>query len=206
MQRHMQDWVYFLPDIAQVVNTTRPSVLPACTILYKVWFGCKPYWLIRNRPEISRNQIGADKDSEDKSFSETDIEEEEYTLTELEYIIYKNNTRVAAQMVKKDYGKARIFTKAGLLLWQFLPNYTYEQSQSGSSVVLISTEPVLLEQYKRAIIWKAVSASWAGRVRWSVSRRARRLSRPLASPQRRLGSKASAAASSVGLGATARNR
>jgi hypothetical protein len=51
----------------------------------------------------------------DESFSETDIEEEEYTLTELERIVRKNNARVATQMVKKAHGQAWIFKKGWII-------------------------------------------------------------------------------------------
>ena len=107
----------FLPDITQVVNTTWPLVLPVRTTPYEVWFGCKPHWLIRNGPENSENQIGANEDSEDEDrrFSETDIEAEEYTLTELECVVHKNNARNTAQIVKKACGKAQIFQKSWLI-------------------------------------------------------------------------------------------
>ena len=73
--------------------------------------------MIRNRPENRENQTSANKDSEDEDgrFSETDIESEEYTLTELECIVHKNNARIAAQMVKKAHGKAQIFQKGWLI-------------------------------------------------------------------------------------------
>jgi hypothetical protein len=100
--------------------------LPVRTTLYKVWFGCKPHWVIRKGPEIGSNQIDTYKsglpqnlldsdDKDDSRFSETDIEAEEYTLTELECLVRKNNTRVAAQIVKKARGKARTFQKGWLI-------------------------------------------------------------------------------------------
>jgi hypothetical protein len=82
--------------------------------------------LIGNIPGIGNNQINIDKykllqnlpDSKDKDnrFSETDIEAKEYILTELEYLVYKSSTRVAAQITKRACRKARTFQKGWLII------------------------------------------------------------------------------------------
>jgi hypothetical protein len=111
-----------LPDIQRIVNTTRPTTLPKGIILYKVWFRQKLYWLneillnsSNNLININRNQL-----SDTEYASETDIDCKEYILTALEYNIYKNNTKVAARIVKKAGKKARTFDKGSLVILAIL--------------------------------------------------------------------------------------
>jgi hypothetical protein len=42
------EWVRFLPEIAMVVNSTRPSCLPALVTPFDVFSGQKPHWLIES--------------------------------------------------------------------------------------------------------------------------------------------------------------
>ena len=67
-----------------------------------------------NGHELSRN-LPNSEDEGDLDFSETDIEAEEYILTELEHWVQENNTRVAVRMVKKAGGKARRFAKGWIV-------------------------------------------------------------------------------------------
>jgi hypothetical protein len=106
-----------LPDIQRIVNTTRPTTLPKGITLYKVWFGRKPHWLNKILLNSSNNLINVNGNqlSDTEYASETDIDCKEYILTALEHDIRKNNTKVAARIVKKAGKKARTFDKGSLV-------------------------------------------------------------------------------------------
>jgi hypothetical protein len=82
------------------VNTTWPSTLLAYITPFEVWFGWKPHWLIEPQLNISNNLIDdngnellrlvPESNDEENGF-ETDIEAEEYILTNLEKHIRQNN-------------------------------------------------------------------------------------------------------------------
>jgi hypothetical protein len=106
------------------VNTIWPSTLPARTTPFEVWFGWKLHWLNVQQLNVSNNLIDSNENklpqpalesNNKEDIIETDIEAEEYILTELEYHIRQNNTGVAARMVKKAGKKTRVFKKSWLV-------------------------------------------------------------------------------------------
>jgi hypothetical protein len=127
------EWVRFLPEIARVVNSTRPSSLPARMTPYEVFFGRKPHWLTEPflnvdnrrvdengvlllRQEADNREDGSDEGSNsDNEYPETDTKAEGYILTELERQIKQSNARTAARMVKKVGGKLRVYTKNAIV-------------------------------------------------------------------------------------------
>jgi hypothetical protein len=129
--------VRFLPEIALVVNTIRPSSLPAHVTPFSVWFGREPHFL-RARPLNSENQPcdangdalvfanGVDTGASDGGYSDdveeanTNAELDEFILTALEQRIRKNNILVAARMVKKTAKKVQIF-KEGWIVTLAIP-------------------------------------------------------------------------------------
>jgi hypothetical protein len=80
--------------------------LPKGIIPFEVWFGRKPHWL---NELLDTNRNAQNPESDNEYGLETDTEAEEYTLTVLEQEIRKNNTKVAAQIVKKAGAKAWVF-------------------------------------------------------------------------------------------------
>jgi hypothetical protein len=82
-------------------------------ISFEVWFGCKLYWLNKL---LDTNRNTQNPENNNKYSLETDTKAEEYTLTVLEQEIYKNNTKVAIQIVKKAGTKAWVFQKDWLVI------------------------------------------------------------------------------------------
>jgi hypothetical protein len=74
-------------------------------------------------PKVGNSIISTNSNnlSDTEYSSETDTDAEEYILTELEYNIYKNNTKVAARIVKKSGSKVQEF-KAGWLVTLAIPS------------------------------------------------------------------------------------
>jgi hypothetical protein len=105
-----------------VVNSTRPSSLPARVTPFEVFFGRKPYWLTASLLDVNNNPVdehsnilSQDKLDSDNEYKETDTEAAEFILTELERSIRQSNARTAARMVKKAGGKAKVYTKGSIV-------------------------------------------------------------------------------------------
>jgi hypothetical protein len=101
---------------------------------FEAFFGQKPHLLVESllnvdnelvdedgnvlpQPEHdsdSNSNSNSDSDS-DLEYLETDIEDAEYILTELERLIRQSNAWTAARMVKKASGKAKVYTKDSIV-------------------------------------------------------------------------------------------
>jgi hypothetical protein len=118
-----KEFIRFLPEIARVVNTTRPSCLPALITPFQVFFGRKPYWLtdpllnVNNQPidEEGNMLLQLEPDNDNYEYQETDIEDVTHILTELERQIKQSNARTAARMVTKVNKKMKIFTNGSIV-------------------------------------------------------------------------------------------
>jgi len=123
-QTGSREWVCFLPQIALIVNTTRPESLPAGVTPWQAWYG-RPY---PNWPEISvrkaeqaacrraqqeangeggdfETEGGSDVSSSSGSESDsTDSEDEMFQLSELSRRLKENQRKVAERMAKKKGG------------------------------------------------------------------------------------------------------
>ena len=97
-----RNWVELLPKLALLINTTRPSVLPAHVTPFEVWFRRPPIWL-RPTPSSSSSRSGSTSpgDDDEVSDSETVSEDEEYLLSELTRRITGQNAVNATKMVAK---------------------------------------------------------------------------------------------------------
>jgi len=116
------EWVRFLPEIVRVVNSTRPSSLPARVTPFEVFFGRKPHWLTALLLDVDNdlvdehgNALSQDEPDSDNEYEETDTEAAEFILTELERSIRQSNARTAARMVKKAGGKVKVYTKGSIV-------------------------------------------------------------------------------------------
>lgn len=116
------EFVRFLPEIAKVVNTTRPSCLPARITPYNVFFGRRPHWLTESLLNVDNelvdehgNALPQEDSNSNEEYEETDTEAAEYILTELEHTIRQSNARVAARMVKKAGGKLKVYTNGTIV-------------------------------------------------------------------------------------------
>jgi hypothetical protein len=89
-----KEWVKHLPQLAEVINTTRPSCLPAHVTPYEVFFGRKPWWLLPEEfpVELPVNEVVPE---------EVNSEDESYLLTELSKRVRVNNLREQEKMQKK---------------------------------------------------------------------------------------------------------
>jgi hypothetical protein len=111
-----KEWVRFLPEIARVVNSVRTSCVPPRVTPFEVFFGRKPHWLTESLlnmdnqlvdensnvlPQLERSGIDENDSNSDSEYPETDAEDAEYILTELERQVKQSNARTAARMVKK---------------------------------------------------------------------------------------------------------
>jgi len=125
--------------------------------------------LTETRLNGSNNRINADghellqnlpdgEEEGDLDFSETDIEAEEYILTELERRVRENNARVAARMVKKAGGKARKFAK-GWLVTLAIPSKL--QLRTESKRLLCRVDQVTKNQYFLSSTKGPISGSYS---------------------------------------------
>jgi hypothetical protein len=113
----------FLPEIARVVNTTRPSCLPPRVTPFKVFFGRKPHWLsdpllnVNNQPiDEEGNVLPLQELTNDSGdYLKTDTKDAAHILTELERQIKQSNARTAARMVKKVNKKMKVFTNGSIV-------------------------------------------------------------------------------------------
>jgi hypothetical protein len=118
-----KEWMRFLPEIARVVNTTRPSCLPPRVTPFEVFFGRKPHWLtdpllnVNNQPIDEEGNVLPPQELTNDSgdYPETDTEDAAHILTELERQIKQSNARTAARMVKKVNKKMKVFTNGSIV-------------------------------------------------------------------------------------------
>jgi len=86
-----RNWAPRLDEIAEVINTTRPSCLPTHITPYEVWFGRTPRF---QDFEEALEQVPEAVDIEDSV-------DEDYIFSELYRKVFLNNAKEAAKIVKK---------------------------------------------------------------------------------------------------------
>ena len=86
------EWVRFLPEISRVVNTTRPSCLPARVTPFEGFFGRKPHWLTESLLNVDNQLVDENgvalpypEPESDDEYPKTDTEDDAYILIELEH-------------------------------------------------------------------------------------------------------------------------
>jgi hypothetical protein len=93
-----REWVAHLPEIAEVINTTRPSCLPAHVTPFEVWYGRKP------RVVVASGSVAEASGSNDPpTADQLELEEavEEKLFSELHKRVFAKNALEATKMVKK---------------------------------------------------------------------------------------------------------
>jgi hypothetical protein len=100
-ESHTTEFVRFFPEIARVVNTTRPSCLPARITPFDIFFTWRPHWLTESLLNVNNklvdeheNALPQEEPNSDNEYEETDTEAAEYILTELERTIRQSNAQV----------------------------------------------------------------------------------------------------------------
>jgi hypothetical protein len=66
-------------------------------------------------PQLEHAKGDENESNSDSEYPETNAEDAEYILTELECQIKQSNAQTAARMVKKASGKAKVYTKDSIV-------------------------------------------------------------------------------------------
>jgi hypothetical protein len=110
----IKNWVSHLPEIALVINTTRPSTLPAYVTPYEVWFGRKPWWL-NGESESSIEHNGDENEPLSELEGAQESATEEIVVSALHRRVAEKQAIEAKKMIKKG-GKKTTFANGQVIL------------------------------------------------------------------------------------------
>jgi hypothetical protein len=96
-----RNWVAKLPEIAKVINTTRPSGLPLHVTPFEVWYGRPPTQQTPSRALSSLVTAEEEEDDESESAEEDKDNTQEYLFTELYKKVFAYNALKAIKYAKR---------------------------------------------------------------------------------------------------------